>query len=89
MKRWKVALTVRVLAYIDAPDVFLDPEEIGEIGRDAVSVNTWSTGVSLELDNVVVDDVVEVGEVEADGEVIEMTPTYARLVKSEKGEDDE
>lgn len=62
MRHWKVALTVRLTAYIDAPDDWDDPEGIGEIGCDSVSVSTHSTGVVLEVGNTTVDDVVEVDE---------------------------
>ena len=60
MRHWKVALAIRVTAYIDAPDDWDDPEGIGEIGHDAVSLTTHSTGVVLEVDTINVDDVVEV-----------------------------
>jgi len=53
-----------------------------DVGRDAVAVRARSFGVVVEMDNVTADDVVEVSAEKADGEVITMTPAYARLVGS-------
>jgi hypothetical protein len=60
VKHWQVMLAVRVTAYIDAPDDWDDSQGIEELACDAVSVSTWSEGVTLDLEHVEATDVVEV-----------------------------
>ena len=60
MKHWQVMLTVKVTAYIDAPDDWDDPQGIEELACDAVNVSTCSEGVTLEVDHIEATDVIEV-----------------------------
>ena len=60
MRQWKVALKIYVSAYIDTPDDWDDPEGVASLARDAISL--WDNADAvLEIENIAVDDVVEIG----------------------------